>query len=87
MENGKKNRKNRVAGGGSIGMSKEMPFIVFCIEEYRRQKKLTGKAVIELFNKYSVCEYAESFYEAFHTTGPKYIVNDIDLYIASRQAV
>lgn len=68
-------------------MSKEMPFIVFCIEEYRRQKKLTGKAVIELFNKYLVCEYIESFYEALHTTGPKYIVNDIDLYIASRQAV
>ena len=87
MENGKKNRKYRVAGGGIIGMSKEMPFIVFCIEEYRRQKKMTGKAVIELFNKYSVCEYVESFYEALHTTGPKYIVNDIDLYIASRQAV
>ena len=66
-------------------MSKELPFIVFCLEEYRRQKHMTGKAVIELFNRYSVCEYIESFYEALHTTGAKYIVKDLDLYIKSRQ--
>lgn len=67
-------------------MSKELPFIVLCIEEYRHNKGMTGKEAIELFNRYSVCEYIKSFYEALHTTGTKYIVNDIDLYIKSRQA-
>ena len=66
-------------------MSKELPFIILCIEEYKNAKKLNGKEVIALFNKYSVCEYIKNFYEVLHTTGSKYIVNDIDLYISSRQ--
>ena len=66
-------------------MSKELPFIVLCVEEYKHQKGMTSKEVIDLFNKYSVCEYIQSFYEVLHTTGTRYIVNDIDLYIKSRQ--
>ena len=65
-------------------MSKELPFIIYCIEEYKNQKNLTGKEVMALFNRYSVCDYIRSFYEVLHTTGNKYIVNDIDLYIKSR---
>ena len=65
-------------------MSKELPFIIYCIEEYKNQKNLTGKEVMVLFNRYSVCDYIRSFYEVLHTTGNKYIVNDIDLYIKSR---
>ncbi len=67
-------------------MSKELPFMVYCIEEYKNQKRLTGKEVIALFSKYGVCEYLRDFYEALHTTGPKYIVEDIDAYIKSRQS-
>lgn len=66
-------------------MSKELPFIVLCVEEYKRQKGMTGKEVIALFNQYSVCDYIQAFYEVLHTTGTRYIVNDIDLYIKSRQ--
>lgn len=65
-------------------MSKEMPFLVYCIEEYKAEKNLTGKEVMRLFREYAVCEYIKSFYEALHTTGKKYIVEDIDLYIRSR---
>ena len=57
-------------------MSKELPFMVLCVEEYKNQKGLTGKEVMTLFNKYSVCEYIQDFYEVLHTTGAKYIVND-----------
>lgn len=66
-------------------MSKELPFIVLCVEEYKHQKAMTGKEVIDLFNRYSVCEYIREFYEALHTAGMNYIVNDIDSYIRSRQ--
>ena len=62
-------------------MSKELPFMILCIEEYKNQKGMTGKEVIDLFNKYSVCEYIKDFYEVLHTTGTKYIVNDLDIYI------
>ena len=65
-------------------MSKELPFIILCVEEYKNQKHLSGKEVISLFNKYAVCDYIRAFYEALHTTGSRYIVNDIDLYIKSR---
>ena len=68
-------------------MSRELPFLVLCVEEYKRYKGMTGKEVMELFNKYSVCEYIRSFFEALHTTGTKYIVNDIDLYIESCKSV
>lgn len=61
-----------------------MPFLVYCIEQYKDKKNMTGKEVISLFRQYSVCEYIKSFYEALHTTGDKYIVEDIDLYIRSR---
>ena len=66
-------------------MSKELPFMVLCAEEYKNQKGLTGKEVMALFNKYSVCEYIKDFYDVLHTTGSRYIVNDINLYIKSRQ--
>ncbi len=66
-------------------MSKELPFMILCVEEYKNQKRMTGKEVMTLFNKYSVCEYIRDFYEALHTMGMKYIINDIDLYIESRK--
>ena len=66
-------------------MSKELPFMVLCVEEYKNYKCMTGREVMDLFNKYSVCEYIKSFYEVLHTTGTRYIVNDIELYIKSRQ--
>ena len=64
-------------------MKKELQFMIFCVEEYKNQKGMSGKEVMELFNKYSVCEYIKSLYEVLHTTGRKYIVRDIDLYISS----
>lgn len=65
-------------------MSKELPFMILCVEEYK--KGMTGKEVMDLFNKYSVCEYIQAFYDVLHTTGTRYIVDDIDLYIKSRQS-
>lgn len=62
-------------------MSKELPFYIYCIEEYKNQKNMTGKEVIDLFNKYSIFEYIQAFYESLHINGSKYIVNDINEYI------
>ncbi|MCL1791327.1 MAG: DUF3791 domain-containing protein [Peptococcaceae bacterium] len=68
-------------------MDDKTDFIVYCIEEYRSAEKLSGKAVIELFNSYHVIDYIRSYYEALHTTGRQYIVNDINLFIKARQPV
>lgn len=65
-------------------MSKELPFLIYCIEEYKVLKNMSGADVVDLFNKYSVMEYIQEFYDVLHTTGTKYIVNDIDVYLSSR---
>ncbi len=79
--------KTKISLRKVIIMSKELPFIVLCVEEYKRHKGMSGKEVVSLFNRYSVCEYIKSFYEVLHTTGSNYIVNDIDSYIESRMTV
>lgn len=62
-------------------MSKQGNFMIYCTEQYKLAKKLTGKQVAELFSRYQVWDYIYSCFEALHTTGVNYIVEDIDAYI------
>lgn len=66
-------------------MSKEGKFLIYATEMYKKEKNLTGKEVAELFTRYLVWDYIFSSFEALHTTGEKYIVSDIDEYIAERE--
>ncbi|MGL4943304.1 MAG: DUF3791 domain-containing protein [Thermoguttaceae bacterium] len=67
-------------------MSREMKFAIYCIEEYKKAKSLTGRGLMALFHEYSVLDYLVACYGALHTTGGRYIVEDIDLFIAARQS-
>lgn len=67
-------------------MSRQGDFLVYCIEQYKSAKSLSGKQVSELFSQYQVWDYIYSCFEALHTTGANYIVEDIDLYIEARRA-
>ena len=67
-------------------MDEKTNFVVYCIEEYKTAKGLNGKSVIDLFIRYRVIDYIRDYYEALHTTGRHYIVDDIDLYIGARKA-
>lgn len=66
-------------------MDDKTNFVVYCIEEYKAAKGLTGKSVIDLFNQYHVIDYIRDYYESLHTTGKQYIVDDISMYIEVRQ--
>ena len=66
-------------------MSRQGDFLVYCTEQYKSTKKLNGKQVSELFTAYKVWEYIYSCFEALHTTGANYIVEDIDAYIEARR--
>lgn len=66
-------------------MSREGKFLIYCIELYKTEKKLSGKEVSSLFSSYGVWEYIYDCFEALHTTGEQYIINDIDQYISTRQ--
>lgn len=67
-------------------MSKEMEFAIFCVENYKQYKNLTGKQTVELFTRYGVFDYLHEFYDVLHTTGHQYINHDIDIYLNSRNA-
>ena len=38
-------------------MSSQGKFMIFCAEQYKKEKHLTGKQLAELFSRYSVWEY------------------------------
>lgn len=63
-------------------MSAEGAYMVFCMELYRREKKLTGKQVADLFSRYNVYDYIRTYFGAFHTMSEKLVFEDIDAYIA-----
>ena len=67
-------------------MSEEGAYMVFCMELYRREKKLTGKQVADLFSRYNVYDYIRKYFGAFHTMGEKLVFDDIDAYIARQGA-
>lgn len=66
-------------------MSRQGDFMVFCIEHYKTAKNLNGRQVAELFSRYQVWDYIYYCFEALHTTGAEYIVEDIGLYIEARK--
>ena len=66
-------------------MDNATKFLVYCVEIYKTAHKINGKQVIELFNQYGVFEYIIKFHGALHTTGPEYIIDDINSLISEQQ--
>lgn len=66
-------------------MSKTLQFKAFCFEAYRADKKMTGRATMQLFKKYGVLDYLGACYDVLHTTGRQYLVEDIDEFIEARK--
>ena len=62
-------------------MDDKLDFTVYCIENYKTKKNMTGAETVVLFDKYKVFEFIEETYEALHTVGTDYIVDDISGYI------
>ena len=67
-------------------MSEEGRFLIYCIETYKLAKRATGRQVYDLFERYGVLGYVRSCYGALHTTGDRYIVDDIDRFIMRQKA-
>ena len=66
-------------------MDNATKFLVYCVEIYKTANKLSGKQVIEVFNRYGILEYIVSCFAALHTTGPEYIIEDIASLIEERR--
>ena len=68
-------------------MSKELAFSIFCLENYKVHRHMSGRETAELFAKYGVLDYIHEFYDVLHTTGHNYINQDIDNYLRARGAI
>lgn len=67
-------------------MSRETHFIIFCMENYKRHRALTGKQVAELFENYDVYGYIHNFFDVLHGMGYQFVNQDIDGYLKARHA-
>ena len=65
-------------------MNEADKFLIYCIEMYRRAKRITGRAAYRLFRSTGADDYVRRCYGALHTTGEQYILADIDGYISSK---
>lgn len=63
-------------------MSRELAFLVYCMERYRHFKGLSGADVARLFDEHGVYRYIRKYFESLHTMGDHCIVQDIDDYIS-----
>ena len=66
-------------------MPEIVKFKAFCLERYKYAHNLKGSEALSLFKQYGVMDYIDAFYAVLHTFGDKYIVADIDEFIAVRK--
>lgn len=67
---------------GALNYSKaQSDFLVYCLEMYKNKKKLSGAAAQELFAKTGADRYILDNFEALHTTGLEYTLDDLDGFI------
>ena len=59
-------------------MNKENRFLIFVVEYYRNRKKLSGKDVINLFDKYNIWDLAKKSYFLWHIESPENFIQEID---------
>ena len=62
-------------------MLKHIDFVIYCLEEFRSAKKLTGRQVIAVFDKYRVYDFIENSYDALHTFSGDEIAWNISRYM------
>ncbi len=66
-------------------MSERGKFLIYCIEAYKAAKGARGREILRLFETYGATDYILESYEALHTTGERYIVDDIEGFILDRK--
>lgn len=63
---------------------KQTDFLVYCMEMYKDKYSLSGAQVQELFSESGADLYILKHFEALHTTGLEYTLDDIHGFIESR---
>lgn len=61
-------------------------FISFCVEQYKKEKGLTGSETLSVLEHYGVLEYLSEHYEILHTQSRQWIMADIEEFIHVRKS-
>ena len=62
-------------------MNEENRFLIFVVEYYRNKKNLSGREIIDLFDKHNVWDLARKSYFIWHIEAPDNFVRSIDDFI------
>ncbi|MBQ5892186.1 MAG: DUF3791 domain-containing protein [Bacteroidales bacterium] len=65
--------------------SRELLFVIFCIERYSIKQGKNPLEVYSLFERKDVIGYLKGNFEILHTQGEEYILEEIDLYFKKRK--
>jgi hypothetical protein len=67
---------------GTMIANNRIKFLAYCVEIYKKTKKLSGQQTFVIFERHGVLDYIMDCYDALHTTGSQYTINNIDEFIA-----
>lgn len=56
---------------------KKLEFVIFCMEVFRNEYRLTGRQTLELFKKYDVITYIQDNYDILHSYGAEFLCEEI----------
>jgi hypothetical protein len=58
-------------------------FLASCVEIYKDEKGISGQEAFNYLNKTGAVNFIADCWEGLHMTGPLYIIDSIDEYIAN----
>ncbi|MBQ6438480.1 DUF3791 domain-containing protein [bacterium] len=65
-------------------MSEAGKFLIYCLERYRYRYGLSAAAVQTLFEKTGTDQYVLGNFEALHTVGEQYLLDDLHSFITNQ---
>lgn len=60
-------------------------FLSFCIEQYKKEKGISGAEAVRLLQEQGVLEYLKEHFEVLHTQSKQWLLADIDEFIKLRK--
>jgi hypothetical protein len=67
-------------------MDEATKFLIFCIEEYKTAKGLSGSQTVKLFKQHGVTEFILKHHDVLHCDSLDGIIWQLDDYIANHSA-
>jgi len=68
-----------------IKLSDIARFQVFCLENYKTMKGISGRNALTEFKSHHVFDFLSNNFEVLHTQGKNYIITEINDYINKRR--